>query len=114
MEHPIVINSKGKIGTIDSLNRIYGNRVVVPQFEIYANPTIRIADVKSRRFNLIGRDRYQPNEVIITSEGKIGLSSKLRHNTLFNNVVQKARQEIMEQEDAAIFAALDQADKEKE
>lgn len=85
MEHPVIINSKGKIGTRDSLNRIYGNSVVVPQFEIYANPSIRISDVKSRRFNLIDR-----------------------------NIIQKARQDIMDQVDTTIFQTLDQIDKEKE
>lgn len=32
-------------------------RVVLPEFEIYANPTIRIDDVKKRRFSLIDRGR---------------------------------------------------------
>lgn len=60
-------------------SRIFGDRVVVPEFEIYANPTIRIAEVKRRRFNVIDR------------------------------AVQKARQEIMAQEDANVFAAFDSA-----
>lgn len=58
-------------------SRIMGDRVNVPEFEIAANPTIRIAEVRRRRFNII--DRIQ----------------------------QKARQEIQAQEDANIFAALD-------
>lgn len=60
-------------------SRIFGDRVSVPLFEVYANPTVRIAEVKRRRFNVIDR------------------------------AVQKARQEIMAQEDANIFAALDAA-----
>lgn len=60
-------------------SRIFGDRVVVPEFEIFANPTVRIAEVKRRRFNVIDR------------------------------AVQKARQEIMAQEDANIFAAFDAA-----
>ncbi len=60
-------------------SRIFGDRVVVPEFEIYSNPTIRIAEVKRRRFNVIER------------------------------AVQKARQEIMAQEDANVFAAFDNA-----
>lgn len=60
-------------------SRIQGDRVTVPEFEVVSNPTVRIAEVKRRRFNVI--DRAQ----------------------------QKARQEIQAQEDANIFAALDSA-----
>ena len=60
-------------------SRVQGDRVLVPEFEIVSNPTVRIAEVKRRRFNII--DRAQ----------------------------QKARQEIQAQEDANIFAALDYA-----
>lgn len=58
-------------------SRVHGDRVTVPELEIVSNPTVRIAEVKRRRFNVI--DRAQ----------------------------QKARQEIQAQEDANIFAALD-------
>lgn len=34
---------------------ITSQRVTVPEFQIFANPTIKIADVKQRRFNLIDR-----------------------------------------------------------
>jgi hypothetical protein len=68
-----VISSNG--ATPES--RIKGDRINVPEFEVVANPTVRIAEVKRRRFNVI--DRAQ----------------------------QKARQEIQAQEDANIFAALD-------
>ncbi len=71
----VVISSNGA----GPESRVFGDRVVVPEFEIYANPTVRIAEVKRRRFNVIDRS------------------------------VQKARQEIMAQEDANIFAALDAA-----
>ncbi len=60
-------------------SRVFGDRVTVPEFEIVSNPTVRIAEVKRRRFNVI--DRAQ----------------------------QKARQEIQAQEDANIFAMLDYA-----
>ena len=60
-------------------SRVYGDRVTVPEFEIFSNPTVRIAEVKRRRFNVIDR------------------------------AVQKARQEIMAQEDMNVFAALDAA-----
>lgn len=58
-------------------SRVFGDRIVVPEFEVVSNPTVRIAEVRRRRFNVI--DRAQ----------------------------QKARQEIQAQEDANIFAALD-------
>lgn len=58
-------------------SRVFGDRVTVPEFEIYSNPTVRIAEVRRRRFNVVDR------------------------------AVQKARQEIMAQEDANVFAALD-------
>lgn len=71
----VVISSNGT----GPESRVFGDRVVVPEFEIFANPTVRIAEVKRRRFNVIDR------------------------------AVQKARQEIMAQEDANVFAALDSA-----
>lgn len=52
-------------------------RVMLPTFEIYSNPTIKIADVKQRRFDLIDRN------------------------------VQAARRQLMSQEDTKIFEALD-------
>lgn len=69
----VVISSNGT----GPESRVFGDRIVVPEFEIYANPTVRISEVRRRRFNVIDR------------------------------AVQKARQEIMAQEDANIFAALD-------
>ncbi len=60
-------------------SRVFGDRVTVPEFEVVSNPTVRIAEVKRRRFNVI--DRAQ----------------------------QKARQEIQAQEDSNIFATLDYA-----
>jgi hypothetical protein len=56
-------------------------RITFPQFELYSNPTIKLSDVKRRRFNIIDRK------------------------------VQKARQEIMAQEDSMIFDILDKAGK---
>lgn len=46
----LYINSRGKL-----VEKPNVGRVVVPTFEIYQNPTIRIDDVKQRRFNLIDR-----------------------------------------------------------
>jgi hypothetical protein len=71
----VVISSNGS----GPESRVFGERITVPEFEIFSNPTVRIAEVKRRRFNVIDR------------------------------AVQKARQEIMAQEDANVFAALDAA-----
>lgn len=60
-------------------SRVFSERITVPEFEVVCNPTVRIHEVRTRRFNVIDR------------------------------AVQKARQEIMGQEDANIFAALDRA-----
>lgn len=71
----VVISSNGT----GPESRVFGDRVVVPEFELFSNPTVRISEVKRRRFNVIDR------------------------------AVQKARQEIMAQEDANVFAAIDSA-----
>lgn len=68
-----VISSNGAVPE----SRVQGERVNVPEFEVVSNPTVRISEVKRRRFNVI--DRAQ----------------------------QKARQEIQAQEDANIFSAID-------
>lgn len=60
-------------------SRVFSERVTVPEIEIVCNPTARIHEVRRRRFNMIDR------------------------------AVQKARQEIMAQEDANIFSAIDLA-----
>ena len=60
-------------------SRVFGDRVTIPTFELASNPTVRISEVRRRRFNVIDR------------------------------AVQKARQELMAQEDANIFAAVDAA-----
>lgn len=69
----VVVSSNGTAPE----SRVFGDRVTVPEFEIVSNPTVRIAEVKRRRFNVV--DRAQ----------------------------QKARQEIQAQEDANVFAALE-------
>ncbi len=68
----VVVSSNGSAPE----SRVFGDRVTIPEFEVVSNPTVRIAEVKRRRFNVI--DRAQ----------------------------QKARQEIQAQEDANVFAAL--------
>lgn len=71
----MVISSNGS----PAESRVFGDSVVVPTFELAANPTVRINEVRRRRFNIIDR------------------------------AVQKARQEIQAQEDANVFAAVDAA-----
>ena len=70
-----VISSNGS--TPES--RVFGDSITVPEFELVSNPTVRIAEARRRKFNVLDR------------------------------AVQKARQEIQAQEDAAVFAALDAA-----
>lgn len=41
-------------------DKVFGERVTIPEFEIVSNPTIRIDDVKRRRFNLIDRNSRIP------------------------------------------------------
>lgn len=45
----IVISSRGDVG-----QRRLGS-VFMPEFEVFSNPTVRISDVKQRRFSLIER-----------------------------------------------------------
>ena len=71
----VVISSNGT----GPESRVFGERISIPGFELYSNPTIRTSEVRRRRFNIIDR------------------------------AVQKAKQEIMAQEDANVFAALDAA-----
>jgi hypothetical protein len=100
----VVINSHGKTG-----KKVWSaGRVVIPSFEIYQNPTIRLGDIKARRFNLI--DRVQPtvfknNLVVISSRGKT--TKRRRRFSVIDRAVQRARAEIMAQEDSMIFQALD-------
>lgn len=60
-------------------SRVFGSRVVVPTFTVASNPTLKIEEARRRRFNAIDR------------------------------CIQKARQEIMAQEDGNIFSAVDAA-----
>lgn len=49
----IIISSDNKTGRTATVRG--AKRVVIPEFEVYKNPTIRLSDVKARRFNLIDR-----------------------------------------------------------
>lgn len=66
MEHPIVINSRGKIekndkqGILAKLQRLFiKGRVLVPEFEMVSSPTIRLTDIRLRRFNMIDRTDHR-------------------------------------------------------
>jgi hypothetical protein len=52
--------------------------------------------------------KFLNNKIIINSSGKVGLSSKINTFNLLNKVVEKAKQEIMAEEDAEIFRLLDE------
>lgn len=51
----VVITSDNKIGTHTKFSAIF-SRVTIPTFEVYSTPTIKLGDVKARRFNLIDRN----------------------------------------------------------
>lgn len=99
----VTVSNRGKGER--STRLYYGQRVTIPKFEIFKNPTIHITDVKSRRFNLIDRSSgfMRKIPIIVNSREKASKGGF----SILNRAVQKARQQIMAQEDAAIFQALD-------
>lgn len=76
----IVITSGNKVISRDKLF-LY---VKLPAFETFSSPSIKIDDIKQRKFNMI------------------------------DGAVQKARDTLMSQEDSSIFEALDKIDVTKE
>lgn len=58
----------GGLSYYPPVEKIVGERVTIPEFEIYSSPTIRISEVKSRRFNLIDR---LSGKFRITKDGKL-------------------------------------------
>lgn len=110
----ITINSRGHCDTAPHGFLPPFRRVKFPTFEIVNNPTIRLDDIKQRRFNLLDRgvqvnrpstEKCEP--ITINSSGKVNTRAKNRRFTVIDRAVQKVRQEIMAQEDANIFAMLD-------
>jgi hypothetical protein len=63
----VKITSRGKVYRKGDLSKLVG-RVTIPTFQIYSNPTIRLSDVKSRRFNLIDRAVHKAKAVIMAQE----------------------------------------------
>lgn len=102
----LYITSRGKVRK--TRDRFNAQRVTIPTFEIFSNPIIRIADVKRRRFHLIDRGQ---RGLRIDSNGKASYDRGMRN--ILNQVVQKARQQIMQQEDEEIFKALNAAGKDE-
>lgn len=45
-------------------SRVKGERVTIPEFEVVANPTVRIAEVRRRRFNVIDRAQQKARQEI--------------------------------------------------
>jgi hypothetical protein len=49
-------------------DKVFGEKVTIPEFEIYENPTIKISEVKRRRFNIIDHGR---KKLFINTSGKL-------------------------------------------
>ena len=56
----VVISSNGSAPE----SRVFGDRVTVPEFEVVSNPTVRIAEVRRRRFNVIDRAQQKARQEI--------------------------------------------------
>jgi uncharacterized protein (UPF0218 family) len=116
MEHDeVVITSDNQVGTKNNLYRVFAGRVTIPEFEVFSSPKIHISDIKTRRFNVIDSTtkqviKFEHETVVITNNNRV-FDNKRRRFNVIDRAVQKARQEIMNQEDATIFAALDAAGK---
>jgi hypothetical protein len=63
----IRISSRGRLYRKGQLSGA-ARRVTIPQFQLYASPTIKLSDVKSRRFNLIDRATYKLKQSIMAEE----------------------------------------------
>jgi hypothetical protein len=45
-------------------SRVFGDRVTIPEVELISNPTVRIAEVRRRRFNVIDRAQQKARQEI--------------------------------------------------
>lgn len=101
----IIVSPRGKAIDFKSKFKIFGQRVTIPTFEVFSNPTIHISEVKRRRFNIIDRmpsdSRRHP--IRVNSRGK----TTKRGISVMDAAVQRARMQIMQQEDENIFKILD-------
>jgi len=64
----VIIDSSGKLQKRNSPRGVRGVRVKMPTFEIFSNPTIRLSDVKTRRFDLIDKCK---NEILAAEDSAI-------------------------------------------
>ena len=68
----VVINSRGQTSRKEIFSFPGLRKVIFPTFEIVSNPTIRIDDVKRRRFNLIDRAaRFTKQQILAAEDQKI-------------------------------------------
>lgn len=56
----VVVSSNGSAPE----SRVFGDRVTVPTFVLASNPTVRISEVKQRRFNIIDRAQQKARQEI--------------------------------------------------
>lgn len=101
----IIISSNNTSGAKEE--GLVARRVVFPTFEIFNTPTIKLQDVKSRRFSLIDREiaTFDHDAIIINSSNKSGTTEECTN--IWARLFAKTKQQIMAQEDAAIFEAVD-------
>lgn len=99
----IRISSRGKAH--DAV-RVFGQRITIPTFEVFSNPTIYIGDVTKRRFNLIDLVNPKGRKFPITISPR-GKAEKYNPFDFMYRAVQNARNQIMQQEDEQIFKILD-------
>lgn len=81
--------------------------VIFPTFQLVNNPTVHLMDIKQRRFSLIDRMGFKKttyhNHISIDNRNNVGKHRELNRQRVIHN----AKLQIMQQEDEAVFRALD-------
>jgi len=72
-------------------DRIFGTRVIVPEFEIFSNPTVKISDVAKRRFNVL--DRYEQSVEFIAEILEKNSDHAYRRNFIAKYIREQKRYE---------------------
>jgi len=67
--------------------RIVGERIMVPVFEIAANPTVKLREVKIRRFNIIDRIQVRTRQFMQEAEDTYIINLLNTASTLINSAV---------------------------
>ena len=67
--------------------KIVGERVMVPVFEIAANPTIKLREVKIRRFNIIDRIQVRTRQFMQEAEDATIINLLNTASTLLNSAI---------------------------